>query len=606
MGAFKNEKNGTWYVQFRYTDWQGLRQQKLKRGFATKREAQAWERVFLMQKQADVNMSFESFVALYEKDVKPKLKLNTWLSKEHIIRTKILPYFKKRKLSEITARDVIDWQNEIRQHTKSNGESYSPDYLKNVHTQLSCIFNHAIKYYGLQINPAAKAGNMGSEQPKEMLFWTKEEYLKFIDAMMDKPMLYYAFEVLYWCGIREGELLALTPTDFDFEKKTAAPDTSVGADDGQSVSKNSDISITTFKEEINDEVVNPQESLEEMYRKIQRMSDPAYLHTVTLDELMDNVFEVKSAVIENLLYTGAYILAGAPKIGKSFLVAQIAHHVSTGQDLWGYKVHQGTVLYLALEDDESHLQRRMFRMFGVEGTSSLHFATSAKMIGSGLDEQLEKFVREHSDPKLIIVDTLQKVREMVSDNYSYSSDYEVIGKLKQFADRHGVCILIVHHTRKQPAGDSFEKISGITGLSGCADGSLIMQKEKRTDGKATLEISGRDQPDQRLYLSKDQERLVWLLDHAENELWKQPPDPVLEAVAKIVSDENREWEGSPTELTEALRLDMAVNRLTKHLNVNASRLLEEHQVKYENKTKHAGRRIRLTYMVEAPMVEVIK
>jgi RecA-family ATPase len=196
---------------------------------------------------------------------------------------------------------------------------------------------------------------------------------------------------------------------------------------------------------------------------------------------------------------------------------------------------------------------------------------------------------------------------MVSDNYSYSSDYEVIGKLKQFADRHGVCILIVHHTRKQPAGDSFEKISGTTGLSGCADGALIMQKEKRTDGKATLEISGRDQPDQRLYLSKDQERLVRLLDHAENELWKQPPDPVLEAVAKIVSDENREWEGGPTELSEALQLNMAVNRLTKHLNVNASRLLEEHQVKYEYKTKHAGRRIRLTYMViEAPGFEVIK
>lgn len=220
MAAFKGKKNGSWYVQFRYTDWRGERQQKLKRGFATKKEAQAWEREFLLQKQADINMSFESFVALYEKDVKPKLKLNTWLSKEHIIRTKILPYFKKRKLSEITARDVIDWQNEIRQHTKSSGESYSPDYLKNVHTQLSCIFNHAIKYYGLQINPAAKAGNMGSEQPKEMLFWTKEEYLKFIDAMMDKPMLYYAFEILYWCGIREGELLALTPADFDFERGT--------------------------------------------------------------------------------------------------------------------------------------------------------------------------------------------------------------------------------------------------------------------------------------------------------------------------------------------------------------------------------------------------
>ena len=340
---------------------------------------------------------------------------------------------------------------------------------------------------------------------------------------------------------------------------------------------------------------------------MRRMSDPAYLYTVTLDELMDNVFQGKSAVIENLFYTGAYILAGAPKIGKSFLVAQVAHHVSIGQNLWGYKVHQGTVLYLALEDDESRLQRRMFRMFGVEGTSSLHFATSAKMIGGGLDEQLEKFVREHSDTKLIIVDTLQKVREAVSDSYSYSSDYEVIGKLKQFADRYGVCILIVHHTRKQPAGDSFEMISGTTGLLGCADGALLMQKEKRTDSKATLEVVGRDQPDQRLYLSKDQESLVWGLDHAENELWKQPPDPILETVAKIVSADNREWEGSPTELAQVIQTDMAVNRLTKHLNVNASRLLEEHQVKYENKTKHIGRRIRLTYMViEAPMVEVIK
>ena len=134
-----------------------------------------------------------------------------------------------------------------------------------------------------------------------------------------------------------------------------------------------------------------------------------------------------------------------------------------------------------------------------------------------------------------------------------------------------------------------------------------MSLAEELNSKATLEVVGRDQPDQRLYLSKDQESLVWVLGHAENELWKQPPDPVLEAVAKIVSADNREWEGSPTELAQAIQTDMAVNRLTKHLNVNASRLLEEHQVKYENKTKHAGRRIRLTYMVvEAPAFEVIE
>ncbi len=216
MSVYKNPDSGTWYSICRFTDWKGVRKQKCKRGFTTKREALEWEREFLMQWQADVDMTFDSFVQLYEKDVKPKLKLNTWLTKESIIQKKILPYFKDRKLSEITAKDIMDWQNEIRSLTDSKGKSYSTTYLKTVHNQFSCIFNHAIKYYGLQINPAARAGNMGSEEKKEMLFWTKGEYLKFIDAMMDKPLSYYAFEMLYWCGIREGELLALTSSDFDF------------------------------------------------------------------------------------------------------------------------------------------------------------------------------------------------------------------------------------------------------------------------------------------------------------------------------------------------------------------------------------------------------
>lgn len=235
MAAFRNKDNGSWFVQFRYTDWRGEKQQKFKRGFATKREAQEWERQFLMQKQADVNMTFESFAALYEKDVKPKLKLNTWLTKESIIQKKILPYFKNRKLSEIKATDIIDWQNEIRKLTDSKGKPYSTTYLKTVHNQLSAIFNHAVKYYGLQVNPAQRAGNMGSEERREMLFWTKEEYLKFADAMMDKPMSFYAFEMLYWCGIREGELLALTPDDFDFRNRTVTINKSYQRLKGQDV-----------------------------------------------------------------------------------------------------------------------------------------------------------------------------------------------------------------------------------------------------------------------------------------------------------------------------------------------------------------------------------
>ena len=192
MAAFKNKDNGTWYVQFRYTDWRGERQQKMKRGFLTKKAALAWEREFLMKKQADLNMTLESFVELYENDIKPKLKLNTWLTKECIIQKKILPYLGKRKLSEITPQDIFCWQNEIRKITDKKGTPLSPTYLKTIHNQMSAIFNHAVRYYGLQSNPAAKAGSMGEKEATEMQFWTKEEFLKVMDAMMDSPIHYYA------------------------------------------------------------------------------------------------------------------------------------------------------------------------------------------------------------------------------------------------------------------------------------------------------------------------------------------------------------------------------------------------------------------------------
>lgn len=184
----------------------------------THEDALAWEREFLLQQAADLTMTFEAFVEIYITDKKKRLRENTWSTKEHIIRTKILPYFKEKRLSEIKPRDVIAWQNEMLNYRDKNGKVYSPTYLKTLHGQLSAILNHAVRFYGLKSNAAATAGCMGSEKHKEMLFWTKEEYLKFAEAMMDKPQSYYAFEVLYWCGIREGELLALTPADFDLDK----------------------------------------------------------------------------------------------------------------------------------------------------------------------------------------------------------------------------------------------------------------------------------------------------------------------------------------------------------------------------------------------------
>ena len=381
----------------------------------------------------------------------------------------------------------------------------------------------------------------------------------------------------------------------DAKEKTALA-TSVGADERQSVQTSSANIIPTSDTEINHPDENSSENLEEIYRQMRRMADPYYLHTVSMTELYQTSYKSRPPIIGGLLYGGAYILAGAPKIGKSFLVAQIAYHVSTGKKLWDFDVHQGTVLYLALEDDYQRIQSRMFMMYGVEDSEKLHFATVANKIGNGLDEQLEFFMREHPDTKLIIIDTMQKIREVGGEAYSYASDYEIIGKLKQFADKHSICVLTVHHTRKQPAGDTFEMISGTTGLLGCADGSLLMQKKKRTTLEATIDVVGRDQQDQILYLSKDPNTQIWNLDRTETELHREPPAPTLEAVARLVTSEQPEWTGSPSELAEALNTGMAANALTKYLNIKCGRLKDEYGISYENKAKHSGRRVTLTLL----------
>ncbi len=375
----------------------------------------------------------------------------------------------------------------------------------------------------------------------------------------------------------------------ELKTKAAVPIPPVGAGGEQPVQKTTGLSIA---EDLTEN--NPlEQTLEEKLRLMQRMSDPAYLHTVSMSELYETVYQSRPPVIDGLLYSGAYLFAGAPKVGKSFLMAQLAYHVSTGLPLWGYTVHKGTVLYLALEDDHRRLQGRLYRMFGMDGTDNLRFAIYAKQLGVGLEEQLKKFVREHSDTKLIIIDTLQKVREAGGDKYSYANDYEVVGKLKRLADDCGICLLLVHHTRKQQADDKFDMISGTNGLLGAADGASLLQKEKRTDGSAILDVAGRDQQEQRLYLIKDRERLVWELERTETELWVEPPDPVLEAIAAFVTTDKPTWSGTATELVTALGVDLKPNTLTMRLNVNAGRLLNEHGIRYENSRSHAGRKITL-------------
>ncbi len=219
MAAYKDEARGTWYVSFHYNDWTGKNKRKLKRGFRTRKEALEYEQKFLLQQATNLDMRFADFYKLYEEDLKPKLKLNTWRTKEVIFQKKLIPYFKDKKMNEISPADIIKWQNEMIKKRQADGKPYKPTYLKTMQSELSAIFNHAVRFYNLRENPVKKAGTIGKGKADEMDFWTKEEYLKFIECVKDKPISYYAFQILYWCGIREGELLALTPADIDFENK---------------------------------------------------------------------------------------------------------------------------------------------------------------------------------------------------------------------------------------------------------------------------------------------------------------------------------------------------------------------------------------------------
>lgn len=213
MAAYKDEKRGTWFVSFHYVDWTGANRRKMKRGFITKKEALEWERHFLSEMSDDMDMTLGEFTEIYLEDMKGRIRENTLATKKHIFRTKILPYFENKKMNEITPPDIRNWQNEI-----MKGD-YKPTYLKTVNNQLNALFNYAVRYYDLHRNPCLIAGAMGKDKADEMEYWTVEEFNAFLDCIMDKPMSYIAFKILFWTGMRLGELLALNVEDVNLERK---------------------------------------------------------------------------------------------------------------------------------------------------------------------------------------------------------------------------------------------------------------------------------------------------------------------------------------------------------------------------------------------------
>lgn len=369
------------------------------------------------------------------------------------------------------------------------------------------------------------------------------------------------------------------------QKEMTALNTSVGADDRQPFQKFIDNSISDYDENI--------KGFEEMQREMLRQLSPSYLKTVSMAALYETVFDIQTPLIDGLLGRGTYLFVGSPKVGKSFMMAQIAYHISIGIPLWDYKVRKATVLYFALEDDYPSLQKRLFQMYGAEETGNLYFATECKTVNSGLDEQIRGFMQEHPDTGLIIIDTLKRVREAGGADYSYASDYDIVARLKALADSYKVTMLIVHHTQKQKSEDIFDMISGTNGLMGAADGAFVLSKEKRTSNTATLDVAGRDQQDMKIHLVRDTERLVWNFEKSETELWKEPSKPLLEKIAETLFSESVRWEGTASELCKILEVDIKPNVLSLRLSISASRLFRDYGIRYQNSRTHDGRKVTL-------------
>lgn len=198
MGVYKDDKTASWFCKFYFKDWQGDRHQTTKRGFKTKRDALRWQADFIAKENRSMHISFEAYVKIYFEDKKNKLKERTVYNKKYMIDKHILPYFKNKKVDEVTSSDIIQWQNAMEE------KGYSQTYLRMVQNQLTALYTHAAKIYGLK-NPCVSVEKMGKSDADHIDFWTKEEYDRFISVVDKSDKYYVLFELLFWTGIRIGD-----------------------------------------------------------------------------------------------------------------------------------------------------------------------------------------------------------------------------------------------------------------------------------------------------------------------------------------------------------------------------------------------------------------
>ena len=326
------------------------------------------------------------------------------------------------------------------------------------------------------------------------------------------------------------------------------------------------------------------------------------LDTITAASLMEKHFDPQDELIEGLLAPGLYILAGASKIGKSWLVLQIAHHVSMGIPLWERKTQKCEVLYLALEDTERRLQKRLMRICDGE-TGEIAFATEAEMLEHGFEEQVIDYLQKHPNAKLVIVDTMIKVRDMGGWGNAYAEDYSTMNCFKRLSTRFSIVLLLVHHTRKQEARDIMDMISGTTGLMGCADGAMVLERPVRGAPQGSISTTGRDFEDMKINLKQNPETMCWEFVGYAEAISEDSLDPVLIAVARLVEQEGF-WKGTAEQLLRKLleispRLNLKANTLTRRLNVQSQELKDQYGVMYSRQRSSEGK-----FVVLEPIEEV--
>lgn len=284
------------------------------------------------------------------------------------------------------------------------------------------------------------------------------------------------------------------------------------------------------------------------------------LKTVNCEQLMTTPLKPIEFCIDGMISTGLFILAGAPKVGKSWLALDMALSIAKGEKVLGRETTCGTALYLCLEDSYTRIQNRLFELTS-EPSENLHFAIMAGMLSGVLEKQIESFKSQHTDLKIIIIDTLQKIRS--GDDASYASDYKELSVLKNLADILRIAILLVHHTRKCRDNDPFNMISGTTGISGCVDGSMVMIEKQRGSGDAVLYCVGRDIENLELNLKPDGSR--WF---AEEKTIPKPRDTFSFMVHDFML-ERKYFKGSATMLIGELKMQFGVeipsNKITQNL-----------------------------------------